>query len=235
MKSAPGRTTAVRQSGCVASRLDSSAASRTSSSACSGSVSWNSSTNSFVKRPWKLRLACPVISHEVACPDQQIQEIQRPLRLLGLVVRHDEIREIVSQARREIGVGRALKRAERFDQLRPGAENVVARDPGRVGLTASLVPREVAILRQVDERRLPAVVVERPFLPGSSNLDGQRASRREILEHGIVAPRCALSERAENFDRLEQRVDGPLSVPIRVARPGRGVVAPLEERPPGVP
>ena len=64
----------------------SSAASSSRISACSGSVSWNSSTNRCVKRCWNAARTSRAIAHEVARAHQQVEEVERADARLGVFV-----------------------------------------------------------------------------------------------------------------------------------------------------
>ena len=97
----PGRRRARRQS---VSSL-SSAASSSRISACSGSVSWNSSTKIRLKRAWNPPPDLRVVAHQVARAEEQIEEVERAGPRLQLVVAIDGAAQVALQQRREIGVG----------------------------------------------------------------------------------------------------------------------------------
>ena len=94
MNSAPGRS--------VPSSAPASSSSR---SACSGSVSWNSSTRMTRNRSRNSRQIVLVVAHEIARLDQQIEKIERAGLLLALFVAAQALAHLLVQQRGKIGVG----------------------------------------------------------------------------------------------------------------------------------
>ena len=90
----------------------SSAASSSRISACSGSVSWNSSTKMCVNRCWKPRRTSGVVADEVARLEQQVEEVERAGARLQLFVARDGAAQLLLQQRREIGIGVHAKLVE---------------------------------------------------------------------------------------------------------------------------
>ena len=97
---------------------------------------------------------------QIACAQQQIDEIERARAALQLFVSRERARELLAQQRREVGVGRALKFVELVHQRFIGGPHGVALDAGAVSaLAAAPGAPEVPVLREIDRARFPAVVI----------------------------------------------------------------------------
>ena len=83
--------------------------SSSSSSAWSGSVSWNSSTKIRLKRFWKCTPHPGIVSNQIARAEQQVEEIERAFALLQRLVPIDARQQFAVQQRREIRVGTYLE------------------------------------------------------------------------------------------------------------------------------
>ncbi len=104
----------------------------------------------------------PVVAHQVACDEQQIEKIERAVLRLHLAIALQRARELLLQERREVGVGGHAELVEPAAQVGDGAQHLVARHALTERRAAPMLDvREHAIARQVDEPGFPAVVVGR--------------------------------------------------------------------------
>ena len=113
MKSEPGRGCTSRQSTGLTRSASGAPASSTTISACSGSVSWNSSTNRCDSRSRNVRRTSASSRSSVAGAQQQVHEIQRALGGLQRVVAIEAGVQVLLQGRRQVGVGAAFELAQR--------------------------------------------------------------------------------------------------------------------------
>jgi hypothetical protein len=101
-----------------------------------------------------------VFANEVACVQQQVEEIERALSGLEPLIPIDTLEEFVVQECRQIGVGAQLELVERLHQQIPCLEHTRTRDAFRICRSAALpAPLEVAIAPEIDELRFEAVIV----------------------------------------------------------------------------
>ena len=101
-----------------------------------------------------------VVAHEVARAEQQIEEVERPASRLQLVVAVDGAAEVALEQGGEVGIGGQPELIETRLERHTGLKHAVARDAVRIGgPTSRLRVGERPILREIDERRLPPVVV----------------------------------------------------------------------------
>ncbi len=178
MNRRPGTGVTRRQSVSAGS----SAASSSRISACSGSVSWNSSTKMCVKRDWKPRRTAALSADQIARLQEQVEEVERAGARLQLLVRCDRAgssccRAAARSASASSGTRRAAmrKRVERLDDC--GARHALTVS----GPAAVTRPGEVSIPRQIDQPRFPrrrrsASDVPRPCLPAGAESPGSSAA-----------------------------------------------------------
>ena len=103
-----------------------------------------------------------VVAHEVARAEEQIEEVERAAAGLQLVVAIDGAAQLALEQGGEVGIGGHPELIEPRLERRTRLEDAVARDAVRIrGPAPRLRVGENPILREIDERRLPAVVVGR--------------------------------------------------------------------------
>ena len=206
----------------------SSAASRSSSSACSGSVSWNSSTKRWLQRACRLAAHARVVAHQVARPQEQIDEVETAGARLQPLVVLDQRPQVVAQQRRQLGARAAHEVVELA--LRGGAPHA-AGGPVGIAIARESRPLPVPLARQRPQLGFQTVVVAAGDLLAPCDVgdeafdDGHRAV-------AVVAPLVDRWRGTDGGQRLHERVDGRVTIEVLAAPRGREV-APLDEVPGG--
>ncbi len=119
----------------------------------------------------------PVVAHQVARDEQQIEKVERAVLRLHLAIALQRARELLLQERREVGVGGHAELVEPPAQVGDRAQHLVARHALTERRAASVLDvREHAIARQIDEPGFPPVVVGRRRCRRTSAAAGSRRS-----------------------------------------------------------
>ncbi|MFN7977839.1 MAG: hypothetical protein U0P30_06855 [Vicinamibacterales bacterium] len=171
-----------------------------------------------------------VVAHEIACPDQQVEEVEGAGARLPLLVDLHGVAERLVHQRRQVGIRRVAELDQLVDQRVAGGEHLRVRDlPRELTIGATAVAQVALVVGQRAEQRFPAVVVaqaaftQRPDLvpcaPQRLDRPRQRIARVDGA-HGGVAQRA---------DAVEQVVDVGVAREAVGTGPRRGMVAPLEQ------
>ena len=179
---------------------------RTRISACSGSVSWNSSTNRCVSRVRNVLRTAALSRSSVARFEQQVDEIERALCRLQLLVTFETALQVIAEMRGEIGVCARFEVAERVEQR-----------------SAARPTRPRASFR-ADRRRC------RPCGVWQSRDCGEdpRARPRGRRSHRLVAPRCRWLRTAHGRRRGRARADPCPTTDWRTAPRTHATAAPID-------
>ena len=239
MNSLPGTGVMRRQSRSAGS----SAASSSRISACSGSVSWNSSTKMCVNRAWNARRTLACADQQIARAQQQIDEVERAGALLEALVAHDHLAQLDVEQRGEVAVRGALKLVERRHRRfvgrpdrRRGAPGPYARSRPAAGAP------QVLVLREVDDARFPAVEIGGIEALGGQHVVAQLADRAGIEIQRIARRRRRVAQprqlvnarerprRAPRRDRTDRAARRRRSRATRPARGPRGGAARPDRR-----
>ncbi len=154
----------------------------TTISACSGSVSWNSSTNRCDSRSRNVRRTSASSRSSSRARSSRSTKSSAPSAAFSVVVALEAGPQVLLQGRRQVGVGATFELAQRRVQLLPAVPDGRARVPSAVRGAASLARLgEPPVVMQVHQQRFqPVEVVCRHQAVGDRRRAGPRACRVEV-------------------------------------------------------
>src|SRR5262249_19899601 len=175
-----------------------------------------------------------VVSDQIARSGQEIGEVERPGRLLQLLIARRRAGELLLQTRGQVGVRIFPELLKRREQRVARRQHVGSIDALAVLVAAALSrAREAAVACEIDEPRFPAVQIELAERLLELNL-ADRATHGFGVDVQVVARRRGgRGQRREVMERRDATADLALAIERR-APPRVRKIAPFGERASGV-
>ena len=187
----------------------------------------------WVKRPCSSARTAPIVAHEIARPEQQVEEIDAAGGLLEGLVALDGAAQLRMEEGGEVGVGEGGEVVDRRGEQRVGGEDLLQRllaAKGPCGAAPGLA--EVAILGQLHEGGLDGIVVAALQALADHEVVAEPAQPPQLPVEPVALVRARLKARGQGVHALDQLGDAGLAIEIRPA-PRRRQIAPASQQPAG--